>query len=148
MIDNEDQSSVDMMESEDQPVEEIQAEAPPALDDEAAEPAPVAQPRLVIKRAGVETDEVFPFMCPAVIGRFDPSVGPVDIDLGTIEEGTYVSRKHAKITEENGVYKIADLGSSNGTYVSEDGDFKRVDEAEIHSGEEIAFGNARVVFYV
>ncbi len=112
------------------------------------EGAPVVQPRLVVKRAGVETDEVFPFMCPATIGRFDPTVGPIDIDLGKIEEGTYVSRKHAKIVEENGEFKIVDLGSSNGTYVTRDGEFQKVDEAPIQSGDEIALGNARLVFYV
>ena len=108
----------------------------------------VVQPRVVVKRAGMETDEVFPFMCPATIGRFDPSVGPIDVDLGNIEEGTYVSRKHAKIINEDGVYKIVDLGSSNGTYIARDGDFQKVDEAEINSGDEIALGNARLVFYV
>lgn len=116
---------------------------------EGVEPAPpVVQPRLVVKRAGQETDEVFPFACPAVIGRFDPSVGPIDVDLGNIEEANYVSRKHARIFEEDGVFKIADMGSSNGTYVYRDGDFQKVDEAEIESGLEIALGNARLVFYV
>lgn len=120
------------------------AEGNPLDDDVAA----VVQPRLVVKRAGVETDHVYPFACPAVIGRFDPSVGPIDIDLGSIEEGSYVSRKHAKITEEDGVYTITDLGSSNGTYVAQDGEFQKVDAAPISSGDEIALGNARLVFYV
>lgn len=144
-----DPSTADQVEEFDgqtEPGEQSEVSEPVPADDSA--PAAVVQPRLVVKRAGIETDEVFPFMCPAVIGRFDPSVGPIDIDLGNIEEGNYVSRKHAKIVEEEGVYKVVDLGSSNGTYVTRDGEFQKVDEAEIHSGDEIALGNARLVFYV
>jgi pSer/pThr/pTyr-binding forkhead associated (FHA) protein len=103
--------------------------------------------QLIVIRGGVETDESFQFAAPAVIGRFDPSVGPIDVDLGGTPEGSYVSRKHAKITFEDGVWKIADLGSSNGTYVKRD-DFEKVEEAEIESGTEIALGNARFVFRV
>jgi pSer/pThr/pTyr-binding forkhead associated (FHA) protein len=102
-------------------------------------------PRVVVKRSGVETDTEFPINPPAVIGRFDPSVGPVDVDLGGLPEGSYVSRKHAKVTNEDGVWKIHDLGSSNGTFVLRD-DFERVDEAELSDGQEFALGNARFVF--
>jgi pSer/pThr/pTyr-binding forkhead associated (FHA) protein len=102
---------------------------------------------LVVKRSGAETEEVFVVPNPCVIGRFDPSVGPIDIDLGTLPEGVYVSRKHAKITEDGGVWKIHDLGSSNGTFVLGD-DFQKVEEAEIVDGTEIALGNARFVFHL
>jgi pSer/pThr/pTyr-binding forkhead associated (FHA) protein len=131
-----------MDQQHDEPMTEIE-EAPVAT---AEETAVAVTPRLIVKRAGAETEEVFYFAAPAVIGRFDPSVGPVDIDLGNIPEGTYVSRKHAKITEEGGVYKVTDLGSSNGTYLLRNGDFERVEESEIVDGEEIALGNARFVF--
>ena len=127
----------------DEPVQEAEAAA------EQSDPGTaVVQPRLVVKRAGQETDEVFPFATPAIIGRFDPSVGPIDVDLGNIEEANYVSRKHARIFEEDGVFKIADMGSSNGTYVHRDGDFQKIEESEIESGVEIALGNARLVFYI
>ena len=33
--------------------------------------------RLVVKRGGAETDIAFPVFSPAIIGRFDPSVGPI-----------------------------------------------------------------------
>ena len=106
----------------------------------------VATPHLVVKRAGNETEETFYFAPPAVIGRFDPSVGPVDVDLGNIPEGSYVSRKHAKIVLDADAYKLIDLGSSNGTYVLRNGDFERVEEATLSDGEEFALGNARFVF--
>jgi hypothetical protein len=104
--------------------------------------------RLVLKRGGVETDIDFPINPPAVIGRFDPAVGPVDIDLGQLDpEGSYISRKHAKIDcDENG-WSIADLGSSNGTFLLRS-DFERVEEAELPDKQEIALGNARFVFHL
>lgn len=101
--------------------------------------------RLIVVRAGMPTDETFVFASPAVIGRFDPSVGPIDIDLGSTPEGAYVSRKHAKITCEDNVWSIEDLGSSNGTYVKS-ADFEKVEKATIEDGTEIALGNARFVF--
>ena len=108
----------------------------------------VANPRFVVKRAGAESDDILLFGCPAIVGRFDPSVGPIDVDFGNLEEGVYVSRKHAKVTEEDGVYTLTDLGSSNGTYVLREGNFEKIEESVIEPGDEIAFGNARVVFYV
>lgn len=101
--------------------------------------------RLVVKRNGAETDEVFPITTPATIGRFDPAVGPIDVDLGPLPEGSYVSRKHARLTEENGVWTVTDLGSSNGTFVLKDGDFQRAETAELSDGDEFALGNARFV---
>lgn len=112
--------------------------------DEIVEPG---QPRLVVKRDGQLTDEEFVIHCPATIGRFDAAVGPVDVDLGDIQESGYISRKHAKITCEDGKHTIHDLGSSNGTFILRD-DFERVEEAEIVEGDEIALGNARFVFKI
>ena len=103
--------------------------------------------KLVVKRSGAETDVEFPVNPPCIIGRFDPAVGPIDIDLGSMPEGSYVSRKHAKLTCEDGVWKIADLGSSNGTFVLRQ-DFEKIDETELNDGDEIALGNARFVFHL
>jgi hypothetical protein len=113
----------------------------------ASEPAVIGVPRLVVKRNGAETDTEFPISSPAVIGRFDPAVGPVDVDLAGLPEGSYVSRKHAKIVNEDGAWKVKDLGSSNGTFVLRD-DFERVEEAELSDGQEFALGNARFVFHL
>ena len=108
---------------------------------------PALTATLVVKRNGAETDEVFPVNSPCVIGRFDPAVGPIDIDLASLPEGVYVSRKHAKLVQEDGAWKVVDLGSSNGTFVLGD-DFEKVDEKEISDGTEIALGNARFVFHL
>jgi len=122
--------------------EEAVVEAPPAEPTLAAGTA-----TLVVKRSGAETDISFTLQPPAVIGRFDPAVGPIDVDLGSMPEGAYVSRKHAKITFEDGVWMIHDLGSSNGTFLLHD-DFERVEIAELTDGAEIALGNARFVFHL
>jgi pSer/pThr/pTyr-binding forkhead associated (FHA) protein len=134
------------------PIEDLDIAHEEAIDD-AVEATPEAddtgtgQPTLVVKRNGAETTEIFTVNNPCVIGRFDPSVGPIDIDLGNLPEGVYVSRKHAKITQEDGVWKIHDLGSSNGTFVLAD-DFEKVMIADLADGAEIALGNARFVFHL
>ncbi len=127
---------------EDAPEAVEAAEAPEQTD---AAPADTGQATLTVKRQGMETDSVFTLNPPSTIGRFDPNVGPIDVDLADLPEGVYVSRKHAKITCEDGVWKLVDLGSSNGTFVLRD-DFERVDEAELADGTEFALGNARFIF--
>lgn len=151
---NDDEPKAQLDEPSHEPITE--AYEPPKPDAGADEPSPEVEgeavagtdgsnPRLIVKRNGAETDTSFPIVSPATIGRFDPSVGPVDVDLGSLPEGVYVSRKHAKILNEDGVWKIQDLNSSNGTFVLRD-DFDRVDEAELADGQEVALGNARFVF--
>lgn len=103
--------------------------------------------KLVLKRNGAPTDIEFPLNPPSIAGRFDPAVGPIDIDLGNLPEGAYVSRKHACFFYEDGVWKVQDLGSSNGTFVLNN-DFERVETAELHDGQEVALGNARFVFHI
>jgi len=127
---------------------EVPTSDSPVQETESAEDSktgPIAG-RLVVKRGGVETSDVFLFGDSAVIGRFDPAVGPIDVDLGSLPEGAYVSRKHSKISFEDGGWKIQDLGSANGTFVLRD-DFERVEESELLDGDEIALGNARFVFH-
>jgi pSer/pThr/pTyr-binding forkhead associated (FHA) protein len=102
--------------------------------------------KLIVKRSGAETELEFHVNPPCIIGRFDAAVGPIDIDLGSMPEGNYVSRKHAKIECDDGTWKITDLGSSNGTFLLRD-DFEKVDTAELKDGDEIALGNARFVFH-
>lgn len=103
--------------------------------------------RLTLQREGAATDESFEIRGKAVIGRFDAAVGPVDVDLGPLPEGTYVSRKHAEIRHEDGRWLLKDLGSSNGTFVMGASDFERTDqEVEIQDGQAVAFGTVRFVF--
>jgi pSer/pThr/pTyr-binding forkhead associated (FHA) protein len=122
--------------------EAVAAPEPPAI--------PGGAPVMILKRNGAETEHKFPINPPAMIGRFDPAVGPIDVDLGTLPEGSYISRKHAKITLEDGVYVLHDLGSSNGSFVLKgegaDAEFVREESSPLADGTEFALGNARFVF--
>lgn len=138
-------ASVDSQEQTDHPMTGVAADGWSTPQADIATPC-VTFGKLVLKRAGAETDIEFAVNPPTVIGRFDPSHGPIDIDLGDLTpEGSYISRKHAKITCEDGKFTLTDLNSSNGTYVLR-GDFERVEEAELTDGQEIALGNAKFVF--
>lgn len=109
--------------------------------------APSAQLRLI--RGGQETGDTYPIHGRAVIGRFDPAVGPIDVDLGAIPEAMYISRRHAAIEFADGAWTITDLGSSNGTFVLVPGeDFKRIEEpTTLADGSQISLGNARFAFH-
>lgn len=102
---------------------------------------------ITLLRANQETESVFPVHERSIIGRFDPSVGPIDVDLGGLEEGSYVSRKHATIEKTDSGWQISDLGSSNGTWISENGNFNRVETAPLTDGTVFALGNAQFIFH-
>jgi pSer/pThr/pTyr-binding forkhead associated (FHA) protein len=131
--------------------------APPDLN-EPTSPVPAATApltataNLTVKRGGLLTTEKFVFGANTVIGRFDPSSGPVDVDMAPLPEANYVSRHHAQIRcDESGQWYIRDLGSRNGTFVRSDdtGQFLRItDEHPLHEGDEVALGNARFEFHL
>jgi pSer/pThr/pTyr-binding forkhead associated (FHA) protein len=117
----------------------------PEPEPKATAPAPFA--KIILKRNGAVSEIEFPVVSPAVIGRFDPEKGPIEIDLGPLPEAVYISRKHARLEQdEAGVWTITDLGSSNGTFVLRE-DFERVDSAVLEDGTEFALGNVRFVFH-
>jgi hypothetical protein len=67
---------------------------------------------------------------PLVIGR-EPTVDVV------VDEPS-VSRTHARLEPRpNGVYRLTDLGSSNGTYVNG----VRLQSGPVHAGDRVQFGN-------
>jgi len=54
-----------------------------------------------------------------------------------------VSRKHATFRREGDHFVVRDVGSLNGTYVNR----QRIDEAVLHTGDEVQIGKFRLVFY-
>ena len=54
-----------------------------------------------------------------------------------------VSRKHANFRREGETFVVRDVGSLNGTYVNRE----RIDEATLHTGDEVQIGKFRLVFY-
>lgn len=105
--------------------------------------------KLISKQPGSPVVE-FPLDSNALVGMFDPDIGPVDIDLEKFPGGETVSRNHAEIYPESGVWKIKDLGSTNGIFIKRTGQTRfgsRITVPEIiNSGDEIAFGKVRFLF--
>ncbi len=108
---------------------------------------------ITLRRGGALTSETFRFASGAVVGRFDPDSGPVDVDLAPLPEASYVSRHHAEFRRDGGNSKwfVKDMGSSNGTFwrAGGAGAFSRLSgEQELNAGDEISLGNARFEFGV
>ncbi|BAY99829.1 FHA domain containing protein [Tolypothrix tenuis PCC 7101] len=105
--------------------------------------------RLIAKQPSSPTPEFF-LDSNAIVGIFDPDMGPVDIDLESFSGGDTVSRNHAEVYQEAGVWKIKDLGSTNGIFIKPAGQTRfaaRITLPEtLNSGDEIAFGKVRFLF--
>ena len=121
----------------------------------AASPAPetgeAAPAKLFAKRHGALSDDAIPLSgARLVVGRFDPSTGPVDIDVTEMGGAEHISRRHAELYRESGVWKVRDLGSTNGVFLKRAGEESygpRLQEpAELKDGDEIAFGNVVFAF--
>ena len=85
-----------------------------------------------------------------VVGRFDPSAGPVDIDLGGQTGEGYISRRHAEVFLQDGAWMVRDLGSTNGVYIKKAGQGqyspRLIEPAALSDGDEVAFGNVKFLF--
>ena len=76
----------------------------------------------------------------------------LDTDLSTVGrhpesdiflDDITVSRRHVEFRREDGIFRIHDVGSLNGTYLNGD----RVDDAELQNGDEVRIGKFRLVFF-
>jgi len=80
--------------------------------------------------------------------RFELGERPVGIGRGVQNEirilDSEVSRRHARISFENGVFVLTDCGSSNGTYVNG----VRVERTVLRSGDQIQLGRTALLFSV
>ena len=114
-------------------------DAPPAAGGESAvsgvEGLPVGSALLVVKR-GPNAGSRFLLDQPTTsAGRHPDS----DIFLDDVT----VSRKHAVFVSAGDGYVVRDSGSLNGTYVNRE----RIDEAALHTGDEVQIGKFRLVYY-
>lgn len=105
--------------------------------------------RLIAKQSNAPVPE-FTIEEAALIGIFDPDMGPVDIDLEEFVGNETVSRHHAEINLENGIWKIKDLGSTNGVFIKPVGQTRfgaRITTPEsLNPGDEIAIAKIRFLF--
>lgn len=108
--------------------------------------------RLTLRRNGILTNEVFELGERVTIGRFEPDLGPVDVDLGFLPESIYISRHHAQIWRDGAnQWFVKDLGSRNGTFVRPTGESQLQaahGEQAIKDGDEVALGNVHFQFQV
>ena len=63
-------------------------------------------------------------------------------DSGIFLDDITVSRRHAEVRRVGDGYKVADVGSLNGTYLNR----QRVEEAELHDGDELQIGTFKLLF--
>ena len=90
---------------------------------------------LLVLRQGTVAGSSFRLEAPrTTAGRHPDS----DIFLDDIT----VSRRHAVINRVDGGFTVRDAGSLNGTYVNRE----RVDEATLHTGDELQIGRFRLSF--
>lgn len=117
-------------------------------------PAPVATSisttaRLVAKKQGVPIPE-FDLETSNVVGKFDPDMGPVEVDLEDFPGAETISRQHSEIYREGDQWKIKDLGSTNGVFLKRVGQTRfsaRITTPEtLNTGDEIAFGKVNFIF--
>ena len=92
-------------------------------------------PALVVRSGGGRAGETFhPDSERTTIGRSP--------DCGIFLDDVTVSRKHAVLSQKDGVFTIEDQGSLNGTFVNR----KRVESAELEDGDELQIGKYRLTF--
>ncbi|HLZ25921.1 MAG TPA: FHA domain-containing protein [Chloroflexota bacterium] len=106
--------------------------------------------RLVLKRLGSQSAVVIRLSSnPMVLGRFDPTTGPVDIDLTSLPGSEHLSRRHAEFSFSPSGWSVHDLNSTNGVFVRRSGQVAatRINQPTVlHSGDEASFGEFSFVF--
>ena len=108
--------------------------------------------KLIPKQIGAPIPEFIIDSNNAIIGKFNPEIGPVEIDLDGIYGDNTVSLTHAEIYFKNNQWQIKDMGSTNGIYIKHIGKTRfgyRINKPEIlNSGDEIAIGKIRLLFII
>jgi pSer/pThr/pTyr-binding forkhead associated (FHA) protein len=114
--------------------------------DDAAKPAHAT---LIIERGGAVGTEFALRGDAATIGRWDADNGIFpDIDLDAHDEDAKVSRRHARISRNNGSYFIEDLGSTNGTYINRGRRLLPGNIQILKDGDEVIVGKTFLRFLV
>lgn len=108
--------------------------------------------KLGIKKFGSATGDFIPLQGERLmVGRFDASSGPGDIDLSSLPGAEHISRHHAELYREGSQWFVRDLGSTNGVFVRKGGQSAfspRLQEpTALSDGDELAFGNLMLTFH-
>jgi len=110
---------------------------------------PVTTARLISKKQTPPQPD-FILESSNIVGKFDPDMGPVEIDLEEFSGADTISRQHAEIYCESDRWKIKDLGSTNGVFIKRVGQPRysaRITTPEtLYAGDEISFGKVNFIF--
>jgi pSer/pThr/pTyr-binding forkhead associated (FHA) protein len=98
--------------------------------------------KLVITRGGTVGKE---FIVEPInethIGRWDPDGGAFpEVDLTQDDPEAKISRKHARIFVQGGIYHLEDVGSLNGTYINRGPRLMPGSPQTIKDGDEVVMG--------
>jgi pSer/pThr/pTyr-binding forkhead associated (FHA) protein len=81
------------------------------------------------------------------IGRWDADGGIFpDVDLDSDDPEAKVSRRHARITMNDGQYFLEDLGSTNGTFINRGKRLAPGTRQPLNDGDEIIVGKTFLRF--
>ena len=118
------------------------------LDSDEADAIGASLARLVILTTGGRPGKEFPLTKPdMLIGRWDAARGIFpEVDLDGIDLETKVSRRHARIFQQNQQYFIEDLGSMNGTVINRQLRLQRGQPHLLKDGDEIIVGKTFLKF--
>ncbi len=120
-----------------------------SVDQSAEHTAKQRHATLVIERGGTPGTEFALTNDESTIGRWDADNGIFpDIDLDAYDDDAKVSRRHARISRNNGSYFIEDLGSTNGTYVNRGRRLLPGNIQILNDGDEVIVGKTFLRFLV
>ncbi|MBS1810625.1 MAG: FHA domain-containing protein [Acidobacteria bacterium] len=118
------------------------------LDSEETNEALAGVARLILMIAGGRLGKEFLLTKPEMlIGRWDAARGIFpDVDLDGIDLETKVSRRHARIFQQDTQFFIEDLGSMNGTVINRQHRLQRGRPYMLKDGDEIIVGKTFLKF--
>ena len=106
-----------------------------------------AHARLVIERGKSAGKQFLLSAAESQIGRWDADGGIFpDVDLDPDDPEAKVSRRHARITFQDGKYFLEDLGSTNGTFVNRGKRLAAGTRQPLSEGDEIIVGKTFLRF--
>lgn len=108
-----------------------------------------AHARLVIERGKSVGKQFLLSSAESHIGRWDADGGVFpDVDLDSDDPEAKVSRRHARITFNDGKYLLEDLGSTNGTFINRGKRLSPGTRQPLSDGDEIIVGKTFLRFKV
>ena len=115
----------------------------------AADSGDKAHARLVIERGKSVGKQFLLNSAESYIGRWDADGGVFpDVDLDSDDPEAKVSRRHARITFNEGKYLLEDLGSTNGTFINRGKRLAKGTRQPLNDGDEIIVGKTFLRFHV